>query len=53
MFRCRIPGKSLDDLLTGLPGGGVLRDIEVHNPASVMCEDLTSTLLLKKVKNIR
>jgi hypothetical protein len=35
----RIPGKSFNDLLTGPLCGRMLRDIDVHNPATVMCED--------------
>jgi hypothetical protein len=35
----RIPGKRFNDLLTGPLGGRMFRDIEVHNPATMMCED--------------
>lgn len=39
VLRCRIPRKSLDDLPPGPPSGGMLRDIEVYNAATMVGED--------------
>jgi hypothetical protein len=39
VLRSRIPRKPFDDLLSGPLGGGMLRDMEVHHPATVVSED--------------
>ena len=39
ILRRRVPRESLNDLLTGPLGSRMLRDIEVHYPATMVCEN--------------
>jgi hypothetical protein len=39
VLRCCIPWKRLDDLLPGPPSGGMLHDVEIQHPTTVVGED--------------